>query len=67
VICFPKDLKPYKDTIIRTYISTMRGPYGFLIGRDPITLFEAQESTCEIEENLDSSPLQEEGYLKETL
>jgi hypothetical protein len=67
MICFPQELNPSKDSILRTYISTMRDPYGVLIGRHPITLFEAKESTCEIQENLDSYPLKEEGCLKKTL
>jgi hypothetical protein len=45
----------------------MKDPYGFLIGRCPTTLFEAQERSCEIEENLASALLQEEECLKETL
>jgi hypothetical protein len=49
------------------YINHEEDPYGVLIGRRPTTLFEAQERACEIEENLASSPLQEEECLKETL
>jgi hypothetical protein len=43
----------------------MKVLYGVLIGRHPTTLFEAQERVCEIEENITSSLIQEEEYLKE--
>jgi hypothetical protein len=64
---FPQELKPSKATILGTYISMMRDPYGVLIGQHPITLFKAQERDCEIKEKLVSSPLEEEECLKETL
>jgi hypothetical protein len=64
---FPQELRPSKATILKSYISTMKDPYGVLIGRHPTTLFEAQERACEIEENLASSLIQEEECLKETL
>jgi hypothetical protein len=48
-------------------MSTMKDPYGVLIGRLPTTLFEAQERVCEIEESITYSLMQEEDCLKETL
>jgi hypothetical protein len=55
VICFPQDLKPPQDSIIKIYISTMKDPYGGLIKEHPTTLFESQERACEIKENLSTS------------
>jgi hypothetical protein len=53
---FPQDFKPSHSTILRSYMSTMKYPRGVLIGKGiPITLFEAQERACEIEENMTSS------------
>jgi hypothetical protein len=44
----------------------MKDPYGVLIGRLPTTLFEAQERSCEIKENITSSIMQEEDCLEQT-
>jgi hypothetical protein len=46
---FTQDFKPSEDTILNSYMSTMKDPCGVLIGRHPRTLFEAQERACEIE------------------
>jgi hypothetical protein len=67
VRCFPQKLRPSKATILKSYISTMKYPYGVPIGRCPTTLFEDQERAWEIEENLASSLVQEEQDLKKTL
>jgi len=53
---FSWDFEATQNSVFKTYISAIKNPCGFIIGiTHPYTLIEAQERTCEIEENLDSS------------
>jgi hypothetical protein len=65
---FPQDFKPSQSTILKSYISTMKDPYGFIIGKGcPTTLFEAQERECDIEEKMAFSLYQDEDCFEEVI
>jgi len=65
---FPQDFKPSQGTILNSYMSTMRDPYGVLVGKGlPKALFESQERAYEIKENINFSLYQYEDCLEEII